>query len=194
MSWFPTEKVGPYNRCHNTGGWAVNSQSLKCYLLAFAYYQGVPVITATSRNGDNKNGDMPKRLHSKTATTRVKTATTRVKTATTISQNGDKHWSKRRQPLVKTVKNFGQNGKEFWSKRRQSLVKTATVVSQNGDSSQSGLWFKTAKNLAVINNNSLIARHFSKKIQTGSVGFLDTTFVKTATVVSQDFCTKRRRI
>ena len=154
----------------------------------------VPVITATSRNSDNKNGDMPKRRHSKTATTRVKTATTRVKTATTISQNGDKHWSKRRQPLVKTVKNFGQNGEEFWSKRRQSLVKTATVVSQNGDSSQSGLWFKTAKNLAVIINNSLIARHFSKKIETGSVGFLDTTFVKTATVVSQDFCTKRRRI
>ena len=86
--------------------------------------RGVPVITATSRNGDNKNGDMPKRRHSKTATTRVKTATT-------ISQNGDKHWSKRRQPLVKTVKNFGQNGDEFWSKRRQSLVKTATVVSQD---------------------------------------------------------------
>ena len=136
----------------------------------------VPVITATSRNGDNKNGDMRKRRHSKTATTRVKTATTRVETATTISQNGDKHWSKRRQPLVKTVKNFGQNGEEFWSKRRQSLVKTATVVSQNGDSSQSGLWFKTAKNLAVINNNSLIARHFRKTIHTGSVGFLDTTF------------------
>ena len=60
----------------------------------------VQVRTATSRNGDNKNGDMPKRRHSKTATTRVRTATT-------ISQNGDKHWSKRRQPLVKTV---GQNG------------------------------------------------------------------------------------
>ena len=67
------------------------------------------------RNCDNKNGDTSKRRHSKTATTVVKTATTRVKTATTISQNGDKHWSK----------------------RRQSFVKTATVIGQNGDSSQS---------------------------------------------------------
>ena len=79
----------------------------------------VPVITATSRNGDNKNGDTPKRRHSKTATTRVKTATTRVKTATTISQNGDKHWSKRRRILVKTATVIGQNGDSSQSKRRQ---------------------------------------------------------------------------
>ena len=55
--------------------------------------------TATSQNGDTK-----------TATTVVKTATTRVKTATIISQNGDKHWSKRRNFLVKTATVIGQNG------------------------------------------------------------------------------------
>ena len=27
------------------GGWAVNSQSLKCYLLAFAYYQALPPLS-----------------------------------------------------------------------------------------------------------------------------------------------------
>ena len=87
--------------------------------LSLVYSKRVPVITATSRNGDNKIGDMPKRRHSKTATTVVKTATTRVQTATTISQTGDKHWSKRRQQLVKTAKNFGQNGDSHWSQRRQ---------------------------------------------------------------------------
>ena len=55
------------------------------------------------------------------------------------------------------MKNFGPNGDLHWS------VKT---LLQNGE-----------EFLAVINNNSLIARHFSKKIQTGSIGFLDTTFV-----------------
>ena len=82
---------------------------------------------ATSRNGDNKNDDTSKRRHSKTETTVVKRATTRVKTATTISQNGDKHWSKRRQPLVKMATKIGQNGDNHigqngdnrWSKRRQ---------------------------------------------------------------------------
>ena len=89
------------------------------------------------------NGDKSEMATTKTATRQngdTKTATTRVKTATTISQNGDKHWSKRRQALVKTATNFGQNGDSH-------LVKTATVVSQrrrnlvgqNGDNSQSKL-------------------------------------------------------
>ena len=38
-------RLKKYNRCHNMGGWAVNSQSLKCYLLAFAYYRALPPLS-----------------------------------------------------------------------------------------------------------------------------------------------------
>ena len=38
-------RLKKYNRCHNMGGWAANSQSLKCYLLAFAYYQALPPLS-----------------------------------------------------------------------------------------------------------------------------------------------------
>ena len=71
-------------------------------------YDRVPVITATSRNGD-----MSKRRQSKTATNEVKTVTT-------ISQNGDNHWSKRRRILVKTVTIVSQNGDRRTS-RSQSI-------------------------------------------------------------------------
>ena len=50
------------------------------------------------------------------------------------------------------------------------------------------------KNLAVINNNSLIARHYSKKIQTGSVGFFDTNQVilNTGSSCSESMTSKGR--
>ena len=70
-------------------------------------YDRVPVITATSRNGD-----MSKWRQSKTATNEVK--------VTTISQNGDNHWSKRRRILVKTVTIVSQNGDRRTS-RSQSI-------------------------------------------------------------------------
>ena len=38
-------RLKKYNRCHDMGGWAVNSQSLKCYLQAFAYVQALPPLS-----------------------------------------------------------------------------------------------------------------------------------------------------
>ena len=73
----------------------------------------VPDITATSRNGDNKNGDMPKRRQAL------------VKTATTIGQNGEEFRSKRRQSLVKTATVVSQNG--------DSSQSTFWFIRQNGE-------------------------------------------------------------
>ena len=80
----------------------------------------IQVRTATSRNGDNQNGDnqngdKPKRRQG-------------------ISQNGDNHWSKRRQPLVKTATTIGQLRQILcMSKRQQKLVRPRQQALQCDD-------------------------------------------------------------
>ena len=100
---------------------AQDSSSGRCRILSLwareAWPWWIQVRTATSRNGD-----------------RSKTATT--KTAT--SQNGDKptrRQPKRRQSWSKRRQGISQNGDNHWSKRRQPLVKTArkTATNLNGD-------------------------------------------------------------
>ena len=137
---------------------------------SFGSYRRIQVRTATSRNGDNQNGDRSKTATTKTATRqhgdKPKRRQSWSKRRQGISQNGDNHWSKRRQPLVKTATTIGQLRQILcMSKRQQKFVRPRQQALQCDDCDRwqhrvckTGLSQRRYRQLVADDSNSYIWR------------------------------------